>query len=99
MTPQDRQMIGRWNKLVKEVMASTDIEDDEQEEERDARIQHLEADPEEWFKYYFPRFAYAPAARFHKTATARVIDNPEWCEVRLWSRELAKRTRTMMEVF
>ena len=57
----------------------------------------LEADPEKWFKYYFPGDNAEPAD-FHKAATRRIMQNPEWYEVRLWSRELAKSTRTMMEV-
>ncbi len=62
-----------------------------------ARIQHLEANHEEWFSYYFPTYATAAPADFHKAATERVLNNAEWYEVRNWSRELAKSTRTMME--
>jgi hypothetical protein len=63
------------------------------------RIKQLEQNPEDWFKYYFPAYVSAPPAQFHIEATIRVIDHPEWYEVRNWSRELAKSTRTMMEVF
>ena len=81
------------------VMASTSIMVDEDTEDQQARIARLEADPEEWFKYYFPRFAYAQPAEFHLESTRRVLQNMEWCESRVWSRELAKSTRTIMEVF
>jgi predicted phage terminase large subunit-like protein len=74
------------------------IEEDEKEEACDQRRRRLEADPEAWFEYYFPSFAYAQPAGFHKAATRRVLEHAEWYEVRLWSRELAKSTRTMMEV-
>ena len=94
----EKQWVARWNELVKEITESTDIEADEPEEVRLERIRTLEADPEEWFRYYFPRFAYAPPAGFQKEATQRLLHNSEWYEVRLWSRELAKSTRTMMEV-
>ncbi len=63
-----------------------------------ARIKMLEENPEEWIKYYFPKYAKAAPAPFHIAATKRVLDHPEWYEVRCWSRELAKSTRTMMEV-
>ncbi len=63
------------------------------------RIKMLEENPEEWIKYYFPKYAKARPAAFHIAATKRVLENPEWYEVRCWSRELAKSTRTMMEVF
>ncbi len=62
------------------------------------RIAMLEADPEAWFKYYFSAYARSTPATFHIKATRRIISNPEWYEVRSWSRELAKSTRTMMEV-
>jgi predicted phage terminase large subunit-like protein len=60
------------------------------------RIKKLEADPEAWFRYYFAQDNAIPAP-FHIAATKRVLENPEWYEVRLWSRELAKSTRTMYE--
>lgn len=98
MTPRDRKSYDKWNELVQEIKDSTGIDEDEKRESIDKRKQRLEADPEEWFRYYFPRFAYAPPAGFHKEATNRVLRNQEWYEVRMWSRELAKSTRTMMEV-
>jgi hypothetical protein len=94
----DKQYIERWKKFVKMVLESTSIVKDEPDEDRYERKSYLEANPEEWFRYYFPRFAYAPPAQFHKEATLRVLGNNEWCEVRIWSRDLAKSTRTMMEV-
>ncbi len=95
----EKQRIDKWNLFVKMVLDGTLTNEEEPQEERAQRIAQLESDPEEWFQYYFPRFAFAPAANFHKEATKRVLEHPEWCEVRMWSRELAKSTRTMMEVF
>lgn len=66
--------------------------------EKRLRIKYLEQNDEEWFQYYFPAYATAAPAQFHKDASQRVLHNPEWYEVRSWSRELAKSTRTMMEV-
>jgi predicted phage terminase large subunit-like protein len=94
----EKQRIARWDEFVQMILASTDIDTEEDEELQRERIARLEADPEEWFRYYFPRFAYAPPAPFHREATSRIIGHPEWYEVRMWSRELAKSTRTMMEV-
>ncbi|MCW3123905.1 MAG: hypothetical protein JWQ38_3397 [Flavipsychrobacter sp.] len=93
-----KQFLARWEKLVKEIRESTPVDDNETPQQQYKRMKRLEADPEAWFRYYFPRFAYAPPADFHIMATKRVLENTEWCEVRLWSRELAKSTRTMMEV-
>ncbi len=99
ITRTDKQWRDRWQLLVQKIKESTYTDDEETNEDRKKRITRLEANPEEWFKYYFPRFAYAPAAQFHRDATTRVLQHTEWYEVRLWSRELAKSTRTMMEVF
>jgi hypothetical protein len=93
------QRYKKWQEFVKMIMESTPVQQDETQQDQDTRIAHLEADPEEWFKYYFPRFAYSEPADFHKEATQRILENREWYEVRMWSRELAKSTRTMMEVF
>ncbi len=97
MTILEKQYVARWNELVKEILASTDIDTNETDEEQEERVSRLESDPEEWFKYYFPRYVYAPPAAFHRQATRRILGNTEWYEVRMWSRELAKSTRTMME--
>lgn len=94
----EKQWIARWRALVKEIVESTDIDAEEPDEVRDKRKATLEANPEEWFKYYFPRYTFAPPAQFHKDAAIRILENREWYEVRIWSRELAKSTRTMMEV-
>jgi predicted phage terminase large subunit-like protein len=94
----EKQKITIWKALVKEIIDSTDIDTAELDEVIQQRKTHLEADPEAWFRYYFPRYAFAPPAQFHKDATSRVLQNTEWYEVRIWSRELAKSTRTMMEV-
>jgi predicted phage terminase large subunit-like protein len=85
--------------ILKEINDLASIDSEEPEEERKERKKRLEADPEGWFKYYFPQYNKARPAHFHLLATERVLKNKEWYEVRLWSRELAKSTRTMMEAF
>lgn len=65
--------------------------------EKKKRIAALEADHEAWFKYYFPKYYTSEPTAFHKRSTKRIMDNPEYYEVRAWSRELAKSGRTMME--
>lgn len=95
----DKQAFQLWTEYVENIRKQTALLDGETEEQQRRRIKILEADPELWFKYYFPAYAYAEPAPFHKAATARVLGNMEWYEVRMWSRELSKSTRTMMEVF
>ena len=94
-----KQSVESWEEYAREIFESTPIDDNETEEQQKVRIAKLEADPEAWFRYYFPKYTFAQPAPFHITATQRVLSNVEHYEVRMWSRELAKSTRTMMEVF
>lgn len=93
-----RQISILWDDFRDSIKASTPVDLSETIEQRKARIKRLEANPEEWFKYYFPKYSYAEPALFHKKATKRILNNLEWYEVRSWSRELAKSTRTMFEL-
>jgi len=95
----DKQWIARFRQHAKMIYETTQINVNESKEDGVKRREELEADPEKWFQYYFPAYAYAEPAPFQKEATKRVLANREWYEVRIWSRELAKSTRTMMEVF
>ncbi len=94
----DKQYLKLWEEFADNVRQSTAIDLNETPLQQRKRIAKLEADTEAWFAYYFPKYAYAKPAPFHIAATKRIVDNPEWYEVRNWSRELAKSTRTMMEV-
>lgn len=94
----DKQAISKWEQYKKDVQNSTFVDYTESKAEQRKRINKLEKNIEQWFKYYFPKFAYAEPAKFHKAATQRILNNERWYEVRAWSRELAKSTRTMMEV-
>jgi len=71
---------------------------DETPIEKKKRIADLEATPEEWKKYYFSKFCTAEPAPFHLDASKQILNNPEYYIVLSWSRELAKSTRTMMDV-
>lgn len=98
MKQKDKQALSYWDTYRKQVNQSTFIDVTETAGQQKRRIEKLETDPEAWFKYYFPKFAFAEPANFHKAATVRVLNNKRWYEVRAWSRELAKSTRTMMEM-
>lgn len=94
----EKQYIDLWAEYKKNIYDATPVDLNETPAEREKRKKRLEANPEEWFKWYFPNFYTAEPAPFHKRATKRVVENSEWFEVRSWSRELAKSARTMMEV-
>ena len=94
----EKQLLQQWNEYVENIRKQTALMQGENEQQQKKRIEILENDFELWAKYYFPQYCYAPAAAFHKKASQRIIKNLEWYEVRMWSRELAKSTRTMIEM-
>ncbi len=98
MALSDKKIEMLWSEFRDGVRNSTHVDKSETQEQQRKRIAKLESNVEEWFKYYFPKYAYSDPAPFHKRATQRVINNAEWYEVRSWSRELAKSTRTMFEI-
>lgn len=94
----DKLYLEKWNEFRDNTLKATPVDLTENVSQKAKRIAHLEANPEQWFKYYFPNFYTAEPALFHKKSTKLVLDNPEYYIVRSWSRELAKSARTMMEV-
>lgn len=95
---KDKQQIDAWEEFKINQLRSSPIDLNESASDKLNRKRDLENNPEKWFKYYFENFYTSEPALFHLKATKRVLDNPEWYEVRSWSRELSKSGRTMMEV-
>ena len=98
MKQHERYALLRWEELKSNIRKSTTIDRNETAVKKKERIQFLESNPEDWFKYYFPDYYFSEPANFHKAATRRILNNVKYYEVRAWSRELAKSTRSMMEV-
>lgn len=94
----DKKYLALWNQYRENTSRATPVDLNETPVEKQKRIAALEADNEAWFKYYFPNHYTSEPAPFHIRASKRVIDNAEWFEVRSWSRELSKTSRTRMEV-
>lgn len=94
----DKEYLAAWREFKDSFSKSTTVDLSETPAQKRRRIAKLEKNPEEWFKYYFPNYCSAPPADFHLRATKRLLSNPEWFEVRAWSRELAKSARAMMEI-
>jgi hypothetical protein len=97
MDNNTRKLLSQLKSIHDEFASESTVDRDETPAQKERRIKRLEANPEEWFKYYFKGYAKADPAPFHIQASRRVLSNAEWYEVRNWSRELAKSTRTMME--
>ena len=93
----DKEYLELFRQYCDNFKNSTPINTHETSAQRLRRVAMLEANPEEWFKYYFPNYCTAEPAKFHKAATKRLLSHAEWFEVRAWSRELAKTARAMME--
>lgn len=93
----DKVLYRDWEIFKKDLLAEATLEY-ETEEDQAKRIKKLEANPEDWFRYYFPNYYTAEPANFHKKSTKRVLNNRRLYMVKAWSRELAKSVRTMMEV-
>lgn len=93
-----KQQLTDWDAFSKNIKKSTPVDRSESDDAKRHRMAALEADFEAWVAYYFPAFAYAKPMPFHVAASQRIINHPEWYEVRMWSRELAKSTRCMFEV-
>ena len=97
MKPSDIQSKKDWDTYFTNFIAQVTADRNESSTDRQKRIARLEADFEEWKKYYFPKYCFAPPAPFHKRASRRILDNPEWYESRVWARDLAKDTLCMFE--
>jgi predicted phage terminase large subunit-like protein len=98
MIAEDKNAFKDWIGFHRSFIEAATPEADETPALAIKRRQQLEADPEAWFMYYFPKYAKNQPARFHKQATKRLINNPRWYETRSWCRGFAKSTRTMFEV-
>ncbi|MEZ5195099.1 MAG: hypothetical protein R2764_01470 [Bacteroidales bacterium] len=97
MIQSDKHAYNEWLSFHRSMAESAAPDPRENIIQQAERIKKLEADPEAWFKYYFPKYAKYEPAGFHKAATRRIIKNARWYEVRSWSRGFAKSTRTMFE--
>ena len=100
--PTKKQYQEIWDEFRLNIQKSTPVDLDESHDAQKKRIKKLEANPQAWKEWYFPKYYSSPAASFHKKASTRLISNflehRHWYEVRHWARGLAKSTLTMMDV-
>lgn len=91
-----------WERFRENTRKSTPVDLNESFEEKKKRIAALEADPQKWKQYYFPKYYKYPSPKFHIKASNRLlkkfIEKRHWYEVRHWARGLAKSTTTMFDV-
>lgn len=98
----NRQILIDWEDFRNNIRKATPVDLNESIEDKKKRIERLEANPQEWKEYYFPKFFTSESPEFHKKAANRLIKNfiekKHWYEVRSWVRGLAKTTTAMMDV-
>lgn len=94
----NKQAIQDWEDLMASVRNSTPIDLGEDDKDKAKRIKKLEADFEEWVKYYFPKYCFAEAAPFQKKSSQRIFNATRIYQRRAWARGLSKSTRRMFEV-
>lgn len=95
---ETKQAYNEWQAYREALKKSTTIDRSESFGEKQARIKRLEADDEAWDNYYFEPYCTAEPAPFQKKSSKRVRTSLELFLDRCWSRELAKTTRTRMDV-
>lgn len=95
MRLEDKNALQDWQEFHKAYASDMPVESGLTKHDIDKRRKQLEADPIEWIKYFFPKYAKYEFAPFHLKAIRRLVKHPEWYEVLSWSRELAKSTVCM----
>lgn len=98
----NRQAILDWEKFRESIRKSTPIDLNETLEQKKNRIKELEADPQKWKQYYFPRYFKYPSPKFHIEASKRLHKNfkqkRHYYETRHWARGLSKSTTALFDV-
>lgn len=97
----EKQALLDWEEFLDSIRNSTPVDINETEEEKAKRIKWLEKEgnEEEWFKYYFPKYAFANPAPFQVASSKRYIYTKRIAQRRAWARGLSKSTRRMFENF
>ncbi|MEA4949109.1 MAG: hypothetical protein VB068_05590, partial [Petrimonas sp.] len=98
MKQEDRSALRNWEEYKEDIMRSTPVDKNMTRAEIERHRVQLEANPVEWIKFFFPKYAKYEFAPFHIRAINRLVNNPEWYEVLSWARELAKSTVVMFVV-
>ncbi len=95
----NKQALDEWEAFLFALRNSTPVDVNETKADKVKRMQRLEKDFEEWVKYYFPKYCFAPAADFQKKSSQRIFKAVKrFYQRRAWARGLSKTTRRMMEV-
>ena len=95
----DKQAMQEWEEMLLSIRNSTPVDLSESETDKRKRIKILEADPEAWIAYYFPKYCSSKPARFQILSFKRILKAiAGFYQRRAWFRGASKSTRRMMEV-
>lgn len=95
----DKQAMQEWEDLLLAISNSTPVDINETESDKRKRIKKLEADPEAWIKYYFPKYCFCEPADFQIKSFKRILKAVSgFFQRRAWFRGASKSTRRMFEV-
>ncbi|MCD8008354.1 MAG: hypothetical protein LUF68_05390 [Clostridiales bacterium] len=92
MKQQDRDALKFWEEYKEAIKHSTPVDITMSSADIAKHREELEANDEEWIKFFFPKYAQYDFAEFQLDGLGRVINTPELYEVWSWARELAKST-------
>lgn len=91
-----------WEQFRESVRKDTPVDLTETPELKKKRIAALEANPQKWKQYYFPKYFKYNSPKFHINASKRLLKqfqkNKHWYETRHWARGLSKSTTLMFDV-
>jgi hypothetical protein len=93
----NKQALMDWEDFRQQIFNSTSVDPNETDEAKAKRIKELEADPEKWFEYYFPKYCFAKPAKFQIKSTLLFLFCAFIAQLRAWFRGSAKSSRRMME--
>lgn len=95
---QNKRAYDEWQEYRNALIKATAIDKTETYGEKQRRIKRLEANNQAWDKYYFETYCTAEPAPFQIKSSDLVRTMLELFLTRCWSRELAKTTRSRMDV-
>lgn len=102
MKAADKEALRKWEELRQSIRSSTPININETYTQKMARVARLEAYPQAWKEYYFPKYFKYKTPEFHLRASHRLHkrfnENKHHYEVRHWARGLSKSTTLMFDV-
>lgn len=96
----DKQLQQIWQEHCDNIRKATAVQKGESEEQKQARIKHLQkrGNEELFYQYYFPHYCFAEPADFQKKSSLAWLYKKRARQSRKWARGLAKSTRRMMEI-